>query len=292
MTPYSLVEHLAKSVWFGRWREGLFAVFSVYFDASGQEEDPQMEFVSVAGFIAPVDVWIEFEKQWKARLGRDGLAVFHMSDCANYTYAFDGWQTKERERQNLLHDLIDIIKSLSRKFGCVIPSKLYKEKLSEELRLQFKFTAYVIAGRACAARVREWCERERSPKISRIQFFFERGDQWQPELKERLIDDSFPEPNFQPKHDRHSKTGELLEYGLVPFQAADVLAYLTFLAAKFDNRDMENWGPKEKIRWMLDELLDGVNGQINYFTPTDLKGLEILMRANSHTLLRSSDNRE
>ena len=37
----------------------------------------------------------------------------------------------------------------------------------------------------------------------------------------------------------------------MPFQAADVLAYLTFLDAKFAGRD---WRDKSSIRWMLDEL--------------------------------------
>ena len=37
MTPYSLVEHIAKAIWISRWREGWFGVFTAYFDGSGHE---------------------------------------------------------------------------------------------------------------------------------------------------------------------------------------------------------------------------------------------------------------
>ena len=99
------------------------------------------------------------------------------------------------------------------------------------------FKAYVIAGSACASRVREWCRWERSPQHSQVQLFFERGDNWQRELRVQMIDDGHPEPIFKPKKDVYSKgTGELIESGLIPFQAADVLAYLTYLNAKFADR--------------------------------------------------------
>ena len=104
MPPYSLTEHIAKSIWFSRWHEGLLAVFSAYFDASGHEEESDIKFVSVAGFIAPADVWIDFETRDGEHLLHERLDYFHMSDCANYRFDFEGWQTKEQNRQKLLRD--------------------------------------------------------------------------------------------------------------------------------------------------------------------------------------------
>ena len=285
-SPYSFIQHLSEAVFFSEWKQSFIVAFTAYFDASGHEEDPQMEVVSVAGFVAPSEVWNEFETKWKERIGQDGLQTFHMSACANLRYAFEGWQ--DLKRQRLLQDLINLIKPLSRKFGCTIPSKEYKAKLEETLRQQFNFTAYVIAGRACAARVREWTHRDTSPHIANVQFFFESGDKWQPELRERLLADGFPEPIFKPKNDRYSTTGTLIELGLVPFQAADMLAYIIFLAEKFYRRNTDNWGDKESIHWMLEELLTAVEGQVNRFTLSDLQGLNVLMRASSVDLLQST----
>lgn len=104
MTPYCLSEHLAKAIWFSRWQEGRLAVFSAYFDASGDETDTRTKFVSVAGFIASAPVWMNFETRWLQRLRDDevfdehGYPAFHMVDCANYNYAFSGWRDKESKR--------------------------------------------------------------------------------------------------------------------------------------------------------------------------------------------------
>lgn len=286
MTLYSLTEHVAKSLWNSRWKEGLFGVFTAYLDASGCEEDRQVHILTVAGFIAPADVWIDFEHQWKRRLQEDGLTSFHMTECANYEYAFEGWETKESSRQRLLHDLLNLLKPLSRKFGCSIPCQEYKEKLPVDLLDKFDLNkAYVIAGRACVDQVGEWCRRETSPPISRVQLFFESGDMWQDELKKRLMQDEFPEPMFKPKRDKLSKTGELIEPGLIPFQAADILAYMVFLSEKYARRGIRDWGRKENIHWMQEEIWDIVPGEPRYFTEQDFPRFETLLRVHESGLV-------
>jgi hypothetical protein len=177
---------------------------------------------------------------------------------------------------------------LSRKFGCTIPSKLYAQTLSASLREKFKFKAYVITGRARAARVREWSERERAPQVSNIQFFFEGGDNWQKEFKQRLMEDGFPEPIFKSKRDRYSRSKKLIEPGLIPFQASDVLAHIIFVAEKYYRRGKEDWDQKENIHWMLEDLESAVEGPLNRFTPADLDNMELWMRANSVDLLGST----
>ncbi|MGE3154815.1 MAG: hypothetical protein AB7G48_20085 [Nitrospiraceae bacterium] len=244
-----------------------------------------MEVLSVAGFIAPADVWSDFETKWNQRLADDGLPAFHMSECANYRYTFEGWREKERQRQKLLRDLLDMLKPLSRKFGCTIPTKLYKERLSENPRERFKFKAYVIAARSCVDQVREWCRPEGAPQLSGIQFFFERGDQWQPELKLRMVEDGFPEPIFKPKMDVFDRKGTLKEPGLVPFQAADILAYIAFLSEKFFRREMDTWDDKESIHWMREEILNAVPGEPRCFTPDDLDRFETLLQVNDRGLV-------
>lgn len=294
MTPYSLTEHLAKSIWFSRWQEGWIGVFSAYFDASGDETDKRTKFVSVAGFIASAPVWNDFENKWLQRLRDDavfdehGYPAFHMVDCANYRYAFDGWREKESKRQHLLQDLAALLSDLGRKECCVIDVEQYKALIEADLKERFSLTvAYVLGGRACAARVKEWCFIDQSPQLSKVQFFFEHGDgdDIQLDLRFRLLDDEYPEPNFKRKRNRY-KNGELIEYGLVPFQAADVLAYLTCLDAKFAGRD---WRDKENIRWMLDELAPIPEPTVQ-LTEGLLRGLNDYLRVSTVSLLREGDS--
>jgi hypothetical protein len=285
VAPYSLTEYIAKAIWFSRWREGIFAVFSVYFDASGDESDKDVKHIAVSGFIAHADIWTEWEKDWLECLNRNeilnekGLLEFHMSDCANYRYFFDGWRKRERERQCILHELIQIINGhLGRKASCIINVEDYKKYIDEDLRKAYGMTgAYVMGGRTCAARVKEWCRKEKVPALPDVQFFFEHGDgkELQANLKERFLDDDYPEPFFKRKRNKYSSTGELLERGLVPFQAADVLAYLTNLDAKFSNRD--HWGEKENIRWMFNKLAP-IPEPTCTFPPDHMLGMNTLMR--------------
>lgn len=289
-SAYSLVEHLAKSIWFSRWQKGWLGMFSAYFDASGQEEQVDVRFLSIGGFFAPANVWADMETQWKEALARKSIPEFHMADCANYRYEFNGWQARESERQELLHDLMDIIKSLSRRFSCTIQLDAYRDNLINSRREQYDFKAYVIAGRGCAARLKNWLNEEHSPNLCNVQLFFESGDNWQPQLRQRLIDDGYPEPLFKPKRDRYSqKTGELIEHGLIPFQAADICAYMMNLLAKnMIAKQTNHWGDKENIHWVLSEL-EGMVGQATTLDAKGINGIEKLLEVCEVDLLNTSD---
>lgn len=291
VTPSSLVEHLAKAICLSRWPEGWFGVFSAYFDASGFEET---EFVTVAGFIAHVSVWSEFEVAWQKRLredqlfGKDGTPEFHMSECANRTYGYEKYRTDEPKRQRLLYDLAELLKMLGRKSACTLNVAQFRNKLEADIRDRFDLSAaYVLGGRACAARVKEWCWKDGVPHLSQVQFFFEEGDgkNIQANLHHRFLEDGYPTPIFKYKRNRYTKNGLLIEPGLIPFQAADVLAYLLNLDAKYSGRD---WRDKESIRWMLYELSSIPEPPI-VFNDELLDGLNSYLRAASVNLLPGSN---
>ena len=65
---YSHVEHLARTIWLGRfvW-SNLMAMYSAYFDDSGHPDAGDR--LIVAGGVAPVEQWVHFEREW-----RDALA--------------------------------------------------------------------------------------------------------------------------------------------------------------------------------------------------------------------------
>jgi hypothetical protein len=66
---YSALEHLAKALFVGRWKESSWAFMSVsdyfiaYFDETRVDDDSP--FPVVAGFCNPYDVWEFLEKKWK-----------------------------------------------------------------------------------------------------------------------------------------------------------------------------------------------------------------------------------
>jgi hypothetical protein len=267
------------------WREGFLVAFTAYFDASGDDTGKDTMVVSVAGFMAPTEVWMDIEGAWRESVNRAGIKKFHMVECANCTEEFAGWHERENDRQQLLRDLVKLMAPLTRKFSCAVPLKLYRETLSNEYVNEPLYKAYALAGRWCAGRVRQWVWQEKSPPLHRIGFYFERGDKWQNELSDQMVGDDLPEPNFKPKWDVY-KNGELIENGLVPFQLADILAYLTFLQYKFELKQMDDWGKMKPIRWMLREIESRVNGKLTYLTEKDIKGLNILIRASSADLLK------
>ena len=259
-------------------------MFDAYFDASGKEEDSDIKYVAVSGFAAKAGLWKDWESEWldcldrKHILNKHGLPEFHMVDCANYSKFFEGWETKEDERQKLLHELVEIINTyLGRKISCVVSIDDYQKCIDADLRDAFGISgAYVIGGRTCAARVKEWGRIDGVPSMSQTQFFFEDGDGdvQQNNLLERLMEDEFPKPNFKRKKNKYSKLGELLESRLIPFQASDVWAYLSFLHVRNGTR---SWGPKENIHWMLTDLSQ-IPEPIFTFDETFLRGFNKLLR--------------
>lgn len=168
---YSPIEHLAKAIWFSRWRESSFAVFSAYFDASGQEETKTNLVVSMAGFVAPAEVWSDFDIEGRARLKEDGFDGFHMAHCANCVHEFEDWKDKKIERQRLLRSLVTLLKPLSRKFACAIPLKEYRTNLEQVYLEDPLFKAYSMAGRWCASRLRQWTWHEKYPSIDNVGLF-------------------------------------------------------------------------------------------------------------------------
>lgn len=267
-------------------------MFSAYLDASGDETNMDVQYVSVSGFVAHATIWSEWEKSWleclmqKEIVNEKGLPEFHMSACANYRFFFEGWRVREEERQDLLKKLASIIKGhLGFRSSCVINISDYKECIEPELLNAYGLSgAYVIGGRSCAARIKKWCNDCGIP-LSRMQFFFEHGDHpvFQEDLLNRLLEDEYPRPLFKRKRNKYSpKTGALVEERLVPFQAADVIAYLTNINAKFSNRP--NWEEKEKIRWLFDDLTH-IAEPTFHFDKDYLRGFNTLMRTCLHGML-------
>jgi hypothetical protein len=63
-----------------------------YFDDSGKHDDPNLNAVSLAGYLGTVQAWENFEVLWGAVLSRFAIPYFHMKELIGRKGAFMGWK--------------------------------------------------------------------------------------------------------------------------------------------------------------------------------------------------------
>jgi len=242
-------------------------------DAGG---DDGTDFMTVAGFASSMKDWDEFSQKWKARLQQDGIAFFRAVDANSFRGPFEHWRdlpNKEHLRQSLFSDLMDLIKGHAyRKVSCTIVNKEF-QSTNSEARKQFAQTAYSVAGRTCEKYARHWVmsEWKMCPETT-FALVFEAGDRGHGELQERLRKDLGQIPaSFLPKKDRRRDDG-LMEYGFVPLQAADWLAWeLNRAARDFYEKAAES---ESQLRWPMQQFLGRPDGYLGIYTPQNLAEMD------------------
>jgi hypothetical protein len=186
------------------------------FDASGHESDQR--FLVVAGFVSSTEDWGDLSQRWTKRIQRDGISCFHAVECENNTNEFWGWKDKVDEKTKLKEDLIDIIQSCTYRLFASVVEIGTLGTLSPENRAQYGLRAYALAGRTCAARVRQWSASWGARCVPEL--VFEEGDVGSAELETRLVEDGFSKPIFSPKRDGTKRDGQVRP-AFIPLQAAD-----------------------------------------------------------------------
>jgi hypothetical protein len=267
------IEHLAKTVFLNRWREGCFAMLTAVFDASGAED---RNCVCVAGFVSKAEDWITFSEEWEAALKTEGLPYFRMSEFSGrYAKEYAGWE--EHRKQALLAKLIGIIKrNTYRKFGCCIVAN-FLSGMSEDNRDYYKLNAYSLAGRVCVGRIRSWLKRENWDVP--VEYVFEDGDKGKGLLMQRMEVDGFPSPIFKRKKDRYHGE-ELVERAFLPLQAADIMAYECYQLSKHAETP-ETWSAE--LRWPLAQL-DETPEEIGIMTPENFADFDMQLKAIRDTI--------
>lgn len=205
---------------FARWGwepPGFMAMFTVYFDASGSPD--QGVALSVAGFIAPVEQWIEFDKNWRAALNAYGVSELHMKEFAPGSGEFASWKNDKRRRRLFLERLINIIKTrVHHSFvNCVMLE--HHHKVGQMYPLLQGWKPFAFAGNTCIDKVKHWAQNRNVPQ-EQIRYVFEDGDKDKGELIKRCEIHHGLIPTFLKKKQSTA------------FQAADLLAYEHRLANK------------------------------------------------------------
>jgi hypothetical protein len=185
--------------------------FTAYFDGSGSSDTAS--FV-VAGFVAPAEQWIEFERNWNDCLKTFGVSTLHMRNYAHSRGEFAQWKGKTNLRRRFLERLINIVRTrVHHSFACAIRMDDYRTVDLKYCLHEFT-TPFGSAGTTCIKKALRW--KEQYACNDELLFAFEDGDADKGNLISLAKQFLRVTPVFLPKATN------------VPFQAADLLAYEHF----------------------------------------------------------------
>lgn len=223
------MEQLARSILGARYRTGLFAMLTAYFDESEVRQPEVGGILIVSGWIANVAQWEQFEFDWKLLLAKYDVPYLHMREFAHSVGPFKKWKGKEGTRRNFINDASDIIRNtIQGGFACGVSEQVFND-LDTVYELRSKFPSpYALAGRTCASMTVEWQKKNNGGLSEEIRYVFEDGEQDKGGLFQSMSEviPAMPSPIFEPGRDQ--KTSEKWpdgRKGLIQLQAADFSAY-------------------------------------------------------------------
>lgn len=189
--------------------ERLFAMISLYCDASGKEQDP---LISIGGVVSTAEKWRLFDDEWHQALKAFGLDYFRMSEFAHSVGQFaSGWKSSEGKRRALLDRLIAIMISYVQFWTGVCVLKSDYDKVDADYELHERMFPYTVCAKACIAQANTWYEAHH--REDGVEYVFESGDEHFPQLRREVEKDFGIIPIERRKRDA------------TPCQAADFAAY-------------------------------------------------------------------
>lgn len=88
---------------------GALVVLWAYFDESGT--DGALGHTVISGFLAPISIWVDFKREWRAALDSDNVQTFHYIDCNNRKRgSYRGWKYHEQSIPHL-HKMAEVLTS-------------------------------------------------------------------------------------------------------------------------------------------------------------------------------------
>jgi len=201
----------------------VLGMFKACMDESGT--DAASPIASVAGWIATLEDWAGFERQWLEALGDYGVTYFHMKEFAHSTGQFKDWKGNENRRKAFLKRLTKIVDRWST-FGIWVrvPKDEYRACLSEDEQSDmgdpYLFCLYTVI----TFLVPKWPALWRDAKLT---FVFEENKEWSSQaqtnyfrLKRKLIERLGKRAAFLSDYFTYCP-----KLCCVPLQAADFLAW-------------------------------------------------------------------
>lgn len=227
----------------------LMAMFTAYFDASGNSLD--QPFVIVSGYVANFLQWKTFEAEWARCHAIFNVSMpFHMATfvaaCERPTY---------KNQKNARSDYVEISKDLNRAaaflkqlagiqvsyvhcgISCIVRMDVYNG-ISSLLKLGDVVPPYALGARMCINRLRRW---EKEFGIPPTEIIFESGDCEQGKLTHLMVDEGDNPPIYKNKND------------FAGLQGADQYAWEQFSYLKgVQQRGQRN--PRLSFSWLLESI--------------------------------------
>ncbi len=223
------------------------AMFSAYFDASGQDSDP---FFVVAGYVANFGQWQWFESIWREQHRAFNVELpFHMVDFAAACKNPERYAKQRHARQDYVRIASDAInanrflRSLAIAqatlvhcgISCIIPMNLYNG-VSSLLDLRQVVPPYALGARMCIEQLRQW---ENKFAIGEpTECIFESGDFGQGKFIDLMVDEEQALPIFKKKSE------------FAGLQAADYYAWQQFGVLKGIQRD-PNYVARDEVSMLI-----------------------------------------
>ena len=168
--PYDGFRHFVLSV--NAEAQTLVPMFTLYCDDSGTHAQSD---IAVAGcYIATVDQWKEFKRNWEEINAIENFGIFHMADFAGkyQQFAHPEWQDAGK-CERTIRALISIINTRVNIGICAAVIKsAYDEIVPPDIRERLGQNHYTFAVRMCIAFIHEW--REKYGHTEPVQYVFDR----------------------------------------------------------------------------------------------------------------------
>lgn len=205
-----ILRHIGKAVFFSSHRDSyLMALFSVYFDASGNKRETTL---TVVGFVSSVKKWDQFNTHWSAVLKREGIKSMHMTDFVSSVGEFSSWKGQSDRRRAFIADLADCIRRYTKAgFGSSVVIEDYNLMDRRFVLHENVGQPYTLCVRSCLGGLRKWATTKRA-KLEDILVFVEQGDEDQAELINAARVDGV-------------KVVPLFKQDVIAFEAADVASW-------------------------------------------------------------------
>jgi hypothetical protein len=238
------IERWAYAFWLGSCKGNNMVLalgYTSYFDASMNSAQDEMV---VAGYLATLDQWIQFEAAWKLTLIQYDVPFFKMSEFIGRRkeYSHPKWQS-ETYRAHFIKDLASIIRDWTEaSVACRMKQELF-DRYNALYEIDSRFNLFAFCGRDCAAQVRKYI-RAKPPALP-IAFIFDQGDANAGLLVNEMISSGLPAPSF--KRSRPDPMLDLDDPYHVQLQACDLAAW----ELRRGESDLEEGKLPEKLRKSL-----------------------------------------
>lgn len=237
--------------------------YSTYIDATGKPSGGE-KWCGVAGFLATVQKWEEFEIAWNILLKRHSIAYLQMSALHARAGIFkDPKWDDDSYMIGFLSEAASIIGGCAIKWGVDLVRFADFEKALKVRPGLAKYTnAYGLCGTAVALRLQMDKVSEAFPKKLPIEHFFEEGDDGINNIEHVFARCGMQRPIVRPG--KPHKIDPNRRY-YVHFQAADWLAFEFRKLAEREEKE-----GRMRIRPSLASMLHGISGEAKKWTYEDL----------------------